>query len=120
MGTRRRCLAPDAQSAVGASLRSHATLGRRGLGPRDQEKRPRRMPLRGYVLASWTVAAEQQSVSVLVSEAQYSIKYKNRLGALDTSLRRHTEGSQRWHGRSGPTPCAARSALFFAAPNPSS
>ena len=52
MGTQRRCPARDAQLAVDPSLRGQATVGWRGLGPRDREERTRRMPLREYVLVS--------------------------------------------------------------------
>ena len=45
-GVWRRCFAPDAQSASGASLRAQATVGWRALGPRDLEKRTRRALLR--------------------------------------------------------------------------
>ena len=36
-----------ARRAVGASIRGQTTVGRRGLGPRDQEKHTWRAPLRG-------------------------------------------------------------------------
>ena len=45
----RRCVAPDAQSAGGASLRGQPTVGWRGFEPRYQEKRTRRAPLGGFV-----------------------------------------------------------------------
>ena len=38
------------RSTGGASLRGQTTVGWRGLGPRDQEKRTLRAPLRGYLL----------------------------------------------------------------------
>ena len=58
----RRCFAPDAQLAAGASLRGHTTVGWRGLGPGDQEKRTRRAPLRVYVLVHRL--QQQQSVTL--------------------------------------------------------
>ena len=80
MVTQRRCFVPDAQSAVGASLRGQTIVGWHRLEPRDQEKRIRRAPLRGYVLAT-TAAAISQSVNVLVSDGSsgQNTKYRNRL-----------------------------------------
>ena len=54
MGIRRRCLAPDAQSAVGASLRGLTTVGWRGLRPRDKRKALGAcLPVERYVLVSY-------------------------------------------------------------------
>ena len=52
-----------ARRAVGASLRGQTTVGWRGLGPKDQEKRTWRAPLRGYVLVDYTAAVQQQQQS---------------------------------------------------------
>ena len=53
---------PDARSAVPLSV------GWRGLGPRDQDKRTRREPLRGYVLVDYTVVQQQQQESINIME----------------------------------------------------
>ena len=61
----RRCFAPDARSAGGASLRGQTTSGWLGLGPRVQEKRIGRAPLRGYVLVD--SGRQQQQLVVVFS-----------------------------------------------------
>ena len=60
---KRRCFATDAQSADGASLRGLTAVGWRGLGPRDQEERPRRAPLRGCVLVDNSSSSNSSSSS---------------------------------------------------------
>ena len=50
----RRCFVPDAQSAGGASLFGQTSVGWRGLGPRDQEKRTRQALFGGNVLADFS------------------------------------------------------------------
>ena len=58
----RRCFAPDARAAGGATLRGQTAVAWRGLGLRDEEKRTRYAPLRGYVrvLADYTAVHQQQ------------------------------------------------------------
>ena len=55
----RRCFAPDARSEGGASLRGQTTVGWHGLGPRYQEERSGRTPLRGYVLVDDSSSSSQ-------------------------------------------------------------
>ena len=87
-----------ARRAVGASLRGQTTVGWRGLGPRDQEKRPWRAPLRKYVTRRLhcRTAATATAVSHIVKR---KIPRQVDSSALGTSLRRQTTvslGSDAW------------------------
>ena len=96
-----------------ASLRGQTTVGWRGLGPRDQEKRTRHAPLRGYV----RVLVRTLLYSSSSSQSQHGTQNTKTGGssALATSLRRQTRGSQPWLGRLGPTRRAAHPARLSAA-----
>ena len=98
--TQRRCFAPV---AAGASLLGQTTVGWPRLKPRNQEKRVRGIPLRGYVFAYYI---QQQPIGNM-----QKCKTRERVGssALDTPYGRQTGGSQGGLGRLGPTPSTAHS-----------
>ena len=92
----RRCLPPDAQLALGASLRGQMAVGWLGFGPRDHDNRYRRAPLHWYVRADYR-SRSSRSVHVLGSDAALCqiAKYQRQVHsrALGTFLRHETGGS---------------------------
>ena len=84
----RRFFAPDPQPAGGVSPRDQTTIGWRGHGPRDQEKRTRRAPLREYVLVDYSRSNRH-------SHCEIQTTTTDRLtlrSALGVSLHRQTKG----------------------------
>ena len=102
----RRCFAPDARSADGASPRGQTTV--------DWAERPREA--HSARTSPWIRARRlqwQQSVTLR------NTKYLDRLMLAHSArlFAARPRGSQRWLGRLGPTRSAAHPARLFAAPD---
>ena len=71
---KRRWSAPDARSGGGASLRGQTTttVGWRGSGPRDLEKRTRCAPLGGYILVDYN----NSDTAAAAAADNHIVKYK--------------------------------------------
>ena len=116
MGTRRRCLAPDAQSAVGASTRGQATV------PDVETKRSALdvcLSMGTYSYYRLQQLRSSQSTSWAGMLYRKKTKYQDRLDAFGKSLSRYTtnRGNRRGLGLLGQTPSAADLVPLFAARN---
>ena len=102
----------EARLSVARRKSAGATVGWRGLGPRDQEKRTRRAPLGGYVRVDYSSSTAAGSHIV-----KYKIPRQVDSTALGTPLGRQTIGSQRGLGSLGPTRSVVHLMRLFAAPD---